>query len=284
MTDDQSSGAPAGTGDAATPEAAMPSEQAASSDAWRGGLSEDNASFAAGKGWDGPDAVVSSYRNLESLLGHDRAGRTVALPQDEDDAAGYDALYDKLGRPDGPEGYELGDDPAPPLDDALVEWFRDAAYDAGLTGRQAAALYGAWNEMIAARLEWQGQEERASRADANAALRNEWGDAYDANMTTARRAARRFGGADVAALEAALGQASVAEFLARVGAAMGEDVLPVGEGAPSFGLSAGEAQATYDRRKQDPEFLAALQDTRHPGHAAARAERARYLGAIWPGR
>lgn len=280
MTDDRPSGAPAGADDVAGAETDAPAGMGES--AWSDGLSEDNMAFAAGKGWDGPDAAVSSYRNLESLLGHNRAGRTVTLPRDDADAAGYDALYDRLGRPGAPEEYELGGEAIHPPDDALVEWFRDTAYDAGLSDRQASALYGAWNDMIAARLGQQGEEAEAARAGANAALRAEWGDAYDANMSVARKAARRFGGADVAALEAALGEASVASFLARVGAAMGEDALPAGEGARSFGLSAGEARAAYDSRKQDSDFLAALQDARHPGHAAATAERARYLGAIWP--
>lgn len=286
MTDDLPSGAPAGVDDVVEPVAASPGEpaEAALDAAWLDGLSDDNAEFAAGKGWDGADAIVSSYRNLEGLLGHDRAGRTVTLPQDEDDAAGYDALYDRLGRPDAPEGYRLEDETALPLDDAMIEWFRDTAYDSGLTERQAAGLYGAWNGMIAERLEQQNHTQQTAEKDAAEALRADWGDAYEARMAAAGKAARRFGGTDAESLAAALGHAPVAAFLARVGAAMGEDALPAGDGARNFGLSAGEARTAYDSRKQDPEFVAALQDARHPGHAAASAERARYLGAIWPGR
>ena len=40
---------------------------------WVEGLSDENAAFANGKGWEGPDSVIDSYRNLESLFGHDRA-------------------------------------------------------------------------------------------------------------------------------------------------------------------------------------------------------------------
>ncbi len=301
MTDEQPSGPPEGVEGAADPgvdsmadhgagstpapvEAAATDGAGVTETAWVEGLNGDNAAFAAGKGWDSPNAVIDSYRNLESLFGHDRAGRTLVLPQEEEDAAAYDAFYDRLGRPDAPDDYSFEEAPDAAVDGALTEWFRDTAYDAGLTECQASSLFDAWNRMASARIDAAQQAHRTEQEESEQTLREKWGGAYDRKIGHARRAARAFGGEHLDALESAMGLASVSEFLARIGEAIGEDALPVGRGGEKFGLSPEDARANYEQRKGDAEFVAALQDTGHPGHAAARAERARYIDAIWPQR
>lgn len=248
---------------------------------WLDAAEPDNASFARTKGWDDVDAVIRSYQNLESMLGSDRAGRTVVLPAEEDDADAYADLYDRLGRPEGPDGYELIREGVP-ADDDLLDWFRGVAYQTGLSARQADTLFRSWGEMMASRMEAAARQEEAGRMEADEALRARWGAQFDRKQAAADRAARLLGGDDAAALQAQAGNAPLMELLSRVGESLREDSLLVGEGRTSFGLSPEEARDSYDRRKRDPDFIAALQDAGHPGHAAATAERARYLSAIWP--
>ena len=256
-------------------------EEAEPGKGWLDTAAPDNAAFARTKGWDDVDAVIRSYQNLESLLGSDRAGRTVVLPADDDDAEAYADLYDRLGRPEGPDGYELIREGVA-ADDDLLDWFRGVAYRTGLSGRQADALFRSWGEMMASRMEAVARREEADRMEADEALRARWGAQFDRKQAAADRAARLLGGVDAAALQAQAGNASMMELLSRVGESLREDSLLVGEGRTSFGLSPEEARDSYDRRKRDPDFVAALQDAGHPGHAAATAERARYLSAIWP--
>ncbi len=296
MTDEQPHGTPEGAEGMADPAVdSMDSSGTASASSqadapennmaetgWVDGLSDDNAAFATGKGWDGPDAVIDSYRNLESLFGHDRAGRTLLLPDGEEDAAAYNALYDRLGRPDAPDEYSFEGPPDSPVDGALTEWFRETAYDAGLTDRQGSALFDAWNRMASSRIDAAQQAHHAEQEASERMLREEWGGAYDRKIGYARRAARAFGAEHLDALEGALGLAPVSAFLARIGEAISEDALPVRRGGEKFGISPEDARANYEQRKGDAEFVAALQDTGHPGHAAAKAERARYIDAIWP--
>ena len=251
---------------------------------WLDGSDDNTADFVRTKGWGDLDAVIRSYQNLESMLGNDRAGRTVTLPKDEDDADGYDALYERLGRPASPDGYDFDALPGELVDEGLLGWFREAAHGAGLSARQAVTLFDAWRVMAADRAQAAQHTRQQAQDDAVEALRDKWGDDFDRQMTAARQAAQRFGGEQLDALQHTLGLAPVTEILARVGAAMSEDSLPVGEGRNAFGLSPAEARAGYEQRKADPDFLAALQDAAHPGHAAASAERARYLAAIWPER
>ena len=214
------------------------------------------------------------------MLGSERAGRTVVLPSGEDDAA-YSEIYDRLGRPPAPDGYEINRDGAP-VDETLLEWYRGVAYDAGLSARQASALFDAWGAMAASRVEDMNRQAASERDEAVETLREKWGLRFDSKLASAQRAARRFGGGHVPALEKALGHGPMIEFLVRVGEALGEDAPPAGDGRGGFGLSPEEARRSYDQRKRDPDFIAALQDAMHPGHAAASAERGRYLSAIWP--
>jgi hypothetical protein len=263
-------------------EPAAPGEARSGGD-WLGAIDPGNAAFARTKGWENLDAVIRSYQNLESMLGSDRAGRTVVLPNGEDDTDAYSEIYDRLGRPAAPAGYELGQDGAP-ADESLVDWYRGIAHEAGLTQRQASALFDAWGAMAASRISDMNRQATSEKQEAVEALRDKWGLRFDSKMACAQRAARRFGGVHAPALEKALGYGAMTEFLARVGEALGEDALPAGEGRSGFGLSPEEARSSYDQRKRDPDFLAALQDAAHPGHAAASAERARYLSVIWPSR
>ncbi|MCG8545856.1 MAG: hypothetical protein MJE12_16780, partial [Alphaproteobacteria bacterium] len=227
---------------------------------WLDAVDDNTTDFIRTKGWGDLDAVIRSYQNLESMLGNDRAGRTVTLPKDEDDAEGYDALYDRLGRPESPDDYAFDVTSSVPVDDELLGWFRDAAHGVGLSARQAATLFDAWRAMAANRAEAAQHTQQQAQDNAVEALRDKWGDGFDGKMTAARQAAQRFGGDQIDALEQALGLAPVTEIMARVGAAMGEDSLPVGEGRNSFGLSPAEARAGYEQRKADPDFVAALQD------------------------
>lgn len=250
---------------------------------WLSQTSSESADFIRTKGWDNLDAVIRSYQNLESMLGSDRAGRTIVLPRDADDTDAYAEIYDRLGRPEQPAGYELDRNGAP-VDEEMLDWYRAVAYEAGLSSRQASVLLDAWGKMASSRLDALDRKTRMEHEQAAEALREKWGTRFDGRMASAQRAIRRFGGEHVPALEQAMGYAPVRELLACIGEALGEDAPPAGEGRTGFGLSPEEARSSYDQRKRDPNFIAALQDAAHPGHAAASAERARYLSAIWPSR
>jgi hypothetical protein len=267
--------------EAVAPDRATPDAEAESD--WLDTIDPETADFARTKGWEDLNAVIRSYQNLESMLGSDRAGRTVVLPGDENDTEALNDIYDRLGRPEVADGYELQREDAP-ADDRMLGWFRGVAHEAGLSQRQARALFDAWGTMATERIAEARQSAQSAAEHGVEALRAQWGARFDSRMVAAERASRRFGPDGAKALQASLGYAPVMDFLARIGDALGEDTLPVGEGRSGFGLSPEEARSSYDQRKRDPDFIAALQDAGHPGHAAASAERARYLSAIWPNR
>lgn len=115
-----------------------------------------------------------------------------------DDETGWEELYRKLGRPEGPADYKI-DRPAEEdlpkgmkYDEQTEKWFREIAHKAGLNNAQAGQIVGAYNEMI--RL---GYEERVKETGAiNSKLRESWGSDYDRRVNIAQKVVEQYGGED----------------------------------------------------------------------------------------
>jgi hypothetical protein len=130
--------------------------------------------------------------------------------------------------PENPEdyGFELADDPEGGK--LAAQWFKDA----GLTKGQAAKLV---ELRAAAQAEMAKANEAAAQAAAvkaeaqakadDAALKNEWGDRYDANVELGRRAVRQFDiSADVLeGIESKVGYAGLLRMFSKIGQGLGED-------------------------------------------------------------
>jgi hypothetical protein len=141
------------------------------------------------KGWKTADDVITSYSHLETLMGHDRAGRTLVKPKDATDADGIKAFRLGIGVPEKEDGYQFPDELK---DDPLVPVLRSAAYKHGIP---AEALKSALPEILAAAAA-NDQRLTAERDNARkagiATLQSEWGAGFDAKKESARRAAEAF--------------------------------------------------------------------------------------------
>jgi hypothetical protein len=226
--------------------------------------------LVATKGWKSPADALTAYQNLESLV-----GRAVVPPGADAKSEDWAPVFDKLGRPQAPDGYSgiarPAELPADFLPDDDLTGFRQAAHKAGLNDIQAKELFG-W---FAGR----GQSQFVSARDADAKvepeLRTKWGGSYDANVEIARRAAKSFGGDGVLdVLEKKVGGVALVEFFHRVGVAMGEDTL-AGGGGPAGGAKPATPQAAQQKIAQlssDPAFQKRLFNQGEIGHADAKRE------------
>ncbi len=188
---------------------------------WASGFSEENQSWLATKGLAGPEQVVNSYRNLEKLFGAEKAGNTFTIPENGD-ASAWDAIYDKMGRPESAAAYELGDDP-------FASAMGEAFHKAGLSPDRAAMIKEAADaftaEAEAAKIkEWNAQSQ---------AEHNEWkqelgAKGYDAALKAYRAATVEFdlSPQKVQAIEEALGTKQALQLISAIGAKIGEDTLP----------------------------------------------------------
>ncbi len=77
------------------------SEPAANAPDWIKDWAPEDIGIVEKKAWKSPQDLFKSYRELEKTLGQDK----VVLPKDGADAKEWDAVYNKLGRPDTPDKY-----------------------------------------------------------------------------------------------------------------------------------------------------------------------------------
>jgi hypothetical protein len=254
---EQASGNPAAGG--ATPPAAP-----AAPAHWSSGIED-----AELKGWvenkgfhqKDPAEVARSYRNLEKMFGADKAGRTVEIPADEKDASQWDSFYNKLGRPEKPEKYELavpeGADPK------FADWAKGTFHKLGLTTKQAKALSEGWNEYVTGQAKSQIENYELTVQKEDEALTKEWGAAKEAKIQQAKNATREFvlkaglGKEVVDKLEDALGYGGLMRFMSAIGEKIGESTFVSGDQNAGFGaMTPGGAQAKLDDLLGDKDFKA----------------------------
>lgn len=225
-------------------------------DAWLKTLPDELQQMAKAKGWKGAADALGSYASLEKAYGAEKAGRpVVVLPKDDAPPEAWDEVWQKLGRPEAPEGYELAKGEG--VDADFAEWAGGAFLKAGLNRRQAETLKAEWEALQTSMVESETRQfEEASKADFSA-LKKEWGKAFDDKVELGRRFAAKAGfqADELGAIERVLGTRALLERFAEMGAKLGEDVLPGGAaaGGEVFG-DAGSAVAEIEALKADKAF------------------------------
>ena len=235
-----STGQAAGAGNAATAAAQGQAGQdgAARADAIQNGTAEfsvpaDVLEWGKSKGYkpeqmakvfaENPDmySMANSYRNAEKLLG----GEKLILPKDTADQAGWDALYNKLGRPEKPDGYKI------PLPEGSAggefeAWAKNTFHGAGLTQQQAESVGTKFNELMNATIAKDEAEMKAVAGQQRAALEKEWGADFKGNVEIATRATAALGkmsgidGLDLDQMERAFGLQKSLKMMEQIGRIM----------------------------------------------------------------
>lgn len=244
-----------GSGAVSGPASSAPAEQP-SAFSWAQGADELTSGYIQNKGWDNPLKAVESYRNLEKLLGADKANNAVVIPRADADAKEWAAVYDKLGRPSAPDGYKV------PLPEGGDPEFHKASmgkfHELGLTQKQGETLMNWYNESVMQQM----QQVEAQRAEMfnqeEAAVRQEWGAAYTQNLAQAQAAARGLGlnAETIDALSDTLGHKATMNLLAKIGTRLGEDSFVSGDVNNSFGnaMTPAQAKAQIQSLMSDKDF------------------------------
>ena len=200
------------------------------------------------KGWlqnkSYPDAehALKAHRSLEQLMGADKAGRTVLIPKDENDADGWKAVASKLGVPASADGYKL---PMPEgMDDGFAKTAATWFHKAGVPPRAANLIAQEWNTWIGEQVKLNEQTETAESEKQMNALKTEWGSKADENIELARRGFRQFGekfGLSAEAMkraESVLGASNLVKFFHGLGSLNAESSFAgSGDGGSRFGPS-----------------------------------------------
>jgi len=224
-------------------------------------------------GADGGAKLAKSYLNLNQAF----SSRSMADAPVPGDDAGRRAVLAKLGAapPESADKYNLPDKPS-------AKALRDVFHRHGLSAKQAEGLFADMDGGETRAVADRAARLTARKADAEKALRTEWGQQYDANMELAKRGAESFLGKEFRELMEATGFDShpdMRKLLYGAGRALKEGTMLTGAG-PAGGLNSAAA-IRAERTKVETE-MATLQkqtgfDPVNPAFQAVLARRAELL-------
>ena len=232
--------------------------------------------------------LAKSYKGQAHLLGVPK-DQLLRLPTD-DKPESWAPIYDKLGRPTKAEEYKLTLPQGAELNKEFATPLFAKAHELGISQKQLDGLYGA--------LRSQGETAQKAAADkaksdmdaASAALKSEWGQAYDQKMNEASAAIdvyaeqMKIPGLKAALDKTGLGNSpELAKLFASLAANLKEDGKLTGKALGGGDLkSPVEAQQEINALRADKNFSAAYLNKSHPGHKDAVAKMAALHTVAYP--
>ncbi|MFP4476807.1 MAG: hypothetical protein ACLFOY_14710 [Desulfatibacillaceae bacterium] len=220
-------------------------------------------------------SLAKGYVHAQRMVGRDK----IAVPR-EGETAQWEAVYNRLGRPEAPDGYELPEpEGLPEQVQPSEEWaghFKQFAHENGLNTNQASAVWNFVHRLAADGINGSVEEQKRWAAEREAENRAEWGLDYDRRHKLARQAALRFGDREVEKMVAK--NPVLARVFAKVGERVGEDSLGRGESHPV--MTPDEARSKIN--KIIGNFKHPYHDSSHPGHEDAVNEVARLHTHAFP--
>lgn len=229
--------------------------------------------------------------------------KLIGVPPDQlvrlagpDDAAGWDAIYAKLGRPESADKYQLADPQGLPeglvLDPGVKTGLATLAHELGLNQKQTAKLY---EKTINGRVEafktaLSGEADGLRQAEAT--LKTEWGAAYEQKIAGINTAIDRIdaelklgGGLEQAIAQMPAGsRVALAKAFDRIAGLYNEHTVTGSGGPGGMGgaLTPAAAQQQISAMWADPQVAKTLRDQHAPGHADALARMQKFYEDAYP--
>jgi hypothetical protein len=227
------------------------------SEPWVNGLDPELKEHPSLKNFKSPNDLAKSWVNAQKLIGKDK----VALLNEKSTPEEREAFYNKLGRPEKPEGYKFEPLPEPIQNESREKNFAEFAHKQGFTQAQASALRGWWASEMNAEMSQMGEQNENTQKETETELRREWGMAYQAKMVTANKVLSQFSEPTQKKIMGAFGNdPDVIRDLAKMGGKFSEAGM-IGK-SPDGMMSPEEAQAEIAKLKVNPAYL----DGQHPEH------------------
>ena len=210
------------------------------------------------------DGFVKSYLHSQKLVGADKIPIPNKYATDED----WQSVYEKLGKPKSPDGYEYNLGKETKLDDNSLKAFSAEAHKLGLLPKQAQGIIKYYNDLAGASETEANNKAEAARTEAEKNLRKEFGSTYNDRIMAAKKLATTTFGNEflnntILQDGSKLGDnPTVVKAFADLAAQMSEDNIVKGD-APAY-------MSTKEINRQ----IAALQqpgsaywDKKHPNHS-----------------
>ena len=131
------------------------------------------------------DGFVKSYLHSQKLVGSDKIPIPNKYATDED----WNAVYEKLGKPTSPDGYEYNLGKETKLDENSLKAFSAEAHKLGLLPKQAQGIIKYYNDLAGVSETEANNKAEAGRTEAEKNLRKEFGSTYNDRITAAKKLA-----------------------------------------------------------------------------------------------
>jgi len=178
--------------------------------------------------------LAKSYIHAQKMIGADK----IALPGKNASEEEWDAVYNKLGKPEEAKTYEedFGDLPIP---EENVKNFKDAAHKLGLNQTQFKGLTSWYKDLIKTQVEDINVDADTKRAESEAALRKEFGKTYDAKLKSSQRVFQTYGDTEFLDVELKDGtklgdHPTFIKLMSNIADTISEDKIATGEKGSEF--------------------------------------------------
>lgn len=186
-TEGSTTGGPTGTTDTPGPWVAQFSEDLKSNPAWTGMRTINDL---------GKSFLTMKERAAEADGLKEKLNGAIVKPGENATTEEMEAFYRSLGRPDKPTEYQFGDTQLPENLSSLRDYddaFKTMFHQVGLNAAQANALHKGIIDMVLDQNNRNSELSGQHQQRAIDALKNEWKDAYGANIELAVRGMRKAG-------------------------------------------------------------------------------------------
>lgn len=221
---------------------------------WKEGFDEETSAYVTNKGWEGPDSMLESYRNLEKLAGGNK--NILEMPGVDATDEQMSDFYNRLGRPETAADYSF--DLPEGGDGDMLDWFKTTAHKHGLSDNQAKDLFADYEAMAGDRVENATNDLRQQSETDISDLQKEWGRDYEKNVDSGKRAVNALGYDEqsLSSLENKMGTSEMLKLFSQIGSKMGEDAFVDGDSDGSgFGGSPAAARQQLADLRLDKSFM-----------------------------
>lgn len=231
-----------------------------------------------------------SYLNTKKLVGADK-NALLKIPAAEDDKDGWNAVYNKLGRPETPEGYGLEDKfkDVPGFSPEAMKEINAVAHANGVSAKALEAIASKYFEQNGAAVTASEEEVAKMQDEYVAALQKEWGGAYEQNTNKVLMALKQH--ADPEFLELAkqyphiFDHPAVMKTLDKFIKSSSEDAGPTkGSASGDAHMTPAEAQAAINEMDGNAETKKILLSMEDPRRKDVLARRAKLFAYAYPSR
>lgn len=218
---------------------------------WLESLSDDVRSDPSLKVFKDVNGLAKSYVNAQKMIGADR----VIMPNEKSTDEEWNAFYQKMGRPESADKYEIKDASGKPVTEGVAKEFKETAFKLGLSPKQVAGL-AEWNQaaVTAAQEAAKNSELTSVRESINAYAQKLGGDdKYKARVDEARVAVRALATPELTKFLAESGMGSrpeMIEFFAQLKGMMSEDKIRDGTGVSFQGEDPALLQSELEKLQE----------------------------------